>query len=113
MKPLVLFDGHCALCNRSVRWLIQHDSKRQLQFLSQEDPQFDFLLKERHLTRPSGDSLMVLDQQTWYTYSDAVFRALRYVDSPWNTLSLGRFIPKIIRNPLYRIIARYRYRIFG
>ncbi len=113
MKPLVLFDGHCALCHRSVRWLIKHDSKRQLQFLSQEDPQFEILLSEKRLPKPTGESLMLLDHETWYIYSDAVFQTLRYVDSPWNFLAVGRFVPKLFRNTLYRIIARYRYRILG
>ncbi|MBU3675720.1 MAG: DUF393 domain-containing protein [Chitinophagaceae bacterium] len=113
MKPLVLFDGHCALCHRSVRWLINHDSKRQLQFLSQENPLFETLLKQYNTTRPDGNSLLVLDHGIWYTHSNAVLQALRYVDSPWNALRVFRFIPSIVRNALYRIVARFRYRMFG
>lgn len=113
MNPIVLYDGHCALCHRSVRFLIRHDSRKRLLFLAQEDPLVETLLEKNRLTRPQGDSLQVLHHGKILTQSDAVFYALQFIDSPWHILGFGCYIPGFIRNSLYRLIARYRYRWFG
>ena len=113
MNPIVLYDGHCALCHRSVRFLVRHDSRKRLLFLAQNDPLAHALLGEHQHTRPPYNSIVVWHQATLLTHSDAVFYALQFIDSPWNILAYGCYIPRIIRNSIYRLVAKNRYRWFG
>jgi predicted DCC family thiol-disulfide oxidoreductase YuxK len=113
MGPILLFDGHCALCHRSVRWLIAHDSKAQLRFAPQSSKQVTQLLQQLRLPLPTSNSLWLLHQNKLYEYSDAVLYASSFLNAPWRYLALLRFIPKSLRNILYRWVAKNRYRWFG
>jgi len=113
MGPILFFDGHCALCHRSVRWLIAHDSKAQLRFAPQTNKQVAKLLQQLGLALPTSNSLWLLHQNKLYEYSDAVLYSLPFLKAPWRYLVVLRFIPKAFRDIVYRWVAKNRYRWFG
>lgn len=60
------------------------------------------------------DSIIFLERGIFYTESDAVLHISRYLKQPWRAMGyLGYLMPRFLRNPLYRFIARNRYRWFG
>lgn len=113
MKPIVIYDGHCVLCNRAVLWLIRRDTHKKLRFISRESPLLKHLLENSKTPIPLSDSLWLYNPPHLYEYSDAVLHAVRVLPSPWRFLSYLRIIPRLLRNSLYRIVATHRYRWFG
>lgn len=62
---------------------------------------------------PCGRNLL-LEGGAGYTDTDAIVRILRSVGSGWSVVAaLLSIVPRFIRNPLYRWVARRRYRLFG
>lgn len=110
--PVLLFDGECTLCNRSVQTLIRLDPDALFRLASLQSDTGRQLLRE--YDGPSeGRSIVLIKAGTVYTESDAVLRTLRQLPGPIRMLWGLRFIPRPWRDALYRFVARNRYRWFG
>ncbi|MCY4524513.1 MAG: DCC1-like thiol-disulfide oxidoreductase family protein [Halobacteriovoraceae bacterium] len=109
-KKIVFFDGICLLCNKLVLFLLKMDKKRQLSFSPLQGETFRQLIPQK---KPTLDSLVFYRQQKVYHRSEAVIRILVTVSPPLKFLLLFLWIPQIIRDIPYRMIAHTRYRIFG
>ncbi|MGA2168423.1 MAG: DCC1-like thiol-disulfide oxidoreductase family protein [Terracidiphilus sp.] len=122
-RLLVIFDGHCGLCNRSVRWFLARDRRDRLRFAPYESPKVAGVLA-RHgigaLEPVVGPStvLVVLDlgspAERLLIRSDGVLTILRELPGPWPAVAtvLG-WVPRAVRDLGYRLIARWRHRIWG
>jgi predicted DCC family thiol-disulfide oxidoreductase YuxK len=62
---------------------------------------------------PGQWSMIYFDENGMHDQSDASLEVYRRLGLPWSVLSLLRWIPRSIRNPMYRVLARNRYRWFG
>lgn len=113
MGPILLYDGHCALCHRSVRWLIAHDPAAQLRFVPQTNKHVAQLLQQHGVHIPTSNSLWLLNQNKLYEYSDAVIYTFPFLKTPWHFLYILRYIPKSLRDTVYRWVAKNRSRWFG
>jgi predicted DCC family thiol-disulfide oxidoreductase YuxK len=122
-RLVVVFDGHCGLCNRTVRWAIRRDRRDRLRFVASESTVATELLA-RHGINPadakSGPAtiLVVLNfgdpAERVLARSDAVLALQGELPRPWPAVAtiLG-WIPRPLRDLGYRLIARWRYRIWG
>lgn len=111
-KPLILFDGVCNLCAWAVRFIIARDPGERFQFASLQSP------LGRQLTATYGlatdpESVVLIDAGRCYTESDAALRIARSLRAPWPVFGLALWVPRWLRDPLYKVVARNRYRIFG
>jgi predicted DCC family thiol-disulfide oxidoreductase YuxK len=112
-KTIVFFDGFCNLCSGSVSFILKYEKEEYLYFASLQS---DFVKKnfpELDSDQKDTESVVLYENGTVYKYSDAALRISRYLKFPLNYLYFFRFIPRIIRDKIYKLIARYRYRIFG
>ncbi len=121
-RLLMVYDGHCGLCNGWVRWLLRHDRRDRLRFAASVSPAVAQLLaRHADLLEPNGTPKMVLvfrnplqiNEQMWLRFAGGLI-LLRELPPPWPTVAmvLGR-IPVFLANPAYRLIARWRYCIWG
>jgi len=111
---ILLFDGHCLLCDGFVRWLMKRDPHARLRFASLQSSTGRDLLAAYHLPAGFADSVVAVYQGRARLRSDAVLQALSVLGGPWWLLAaLGRLIPRPLREAAYRFIARRRYRWFG
>jgi predicted DCC family thiol-disulfide oxidoreductase YuxK len=120
---LVVYDGHCGLCNRSVRWFLHRDRRDRMRFVASDSPHVAGLL-ERHAiggadfaTGPAS-ILVVKDaggrEERVLVRSRAVLAMLRELPQPWPALAtILRLLPRPILDLAYRLISRWRYRIWG
>lgn len=111
-KAIVLFDGHCNLCNRSVQFILARDARAYFQFASLQSAKGQELLLAHGLSQPP-DSIVLVEAEQAYVESGAALRIARGLAWPWKLLAVFLVIPAFIRNPIYRFIARNRYRWFG
>ena len=111
--PILLFDGVCALCNHTVRFLIHRDPQSILRFVALESPLGQQILA-RHNAPLNPDGIILLANNTLYHRTDAFTRALSLLPKPWPAVaSILRLIPRFLKEFVYRQIARHRYSIFG
>ena len=110
--PVVLFDGVCNFCNAWVNFAIRNDKEKQLRFASLQSDT-GVRLKEKYSIRPGTDSVIVIDNEKVYTYSDAALRIAKYFRWPAKALYAFKIFPAFLRQPVYKWIARNRYKWFG
>ncbi len=113
---LVLFDGSCTLCNGFVQFLIARDPKGRFRFapLQGETGRRACTAVGLHLPGTvNPDSIVVIEDGTARVRSDAVLAIAARLPFPWSMLTLGKVLPRGLRDALYRIVARNRYRWFG
>lgn len=111
-RPIIFFDGVCAMCNGFVDLMLRVDSKQVFLFAPIQGE------TARELLPPIGEdpeqwSMVYLDERGIHDQSDASLEVYRRLGGLWAPLGWLRFVPRFVRNPVYRLIARNRYRLFG
>jgi predicted DCC family thiol-disulfide oxidoreductase YuxK len=112
-NPLVLFDGVCNLCNRSVQMILRHDHKARFRFASLQSPLGEKLRNDLGIDREKVDSVILVEGGRWYKESDAALRIANGLGGAWKAFGVFRLVPRPLRDAAYRLIARNRYRWFG
>lgn len=112
-RAIVVFDGVCALCNGWVDFLIERDARGRYRFAAMQTEAGRALLARHGLDPDDPVSFLLLDEQGAHTDTDAIVRVLAGLGGVWRVAAVGRFVPRFIRDPLYRLAARNRYRWFG
>ena len=115
-RPVILFDGVCNLCNSAVRWVIERDKEGRFDFASlQSDAARRELVKVMDTKEIDAlpDSIVLLDSDGVHIRSAAALRIVRGLGSRFALLRLGIVLPRPIRDVIYDLIARNRYRWFG
>lgn len=113
--PVVVFDGVCLLCSRWVHFLLKHDHAARYHFASMQSDSGRALLLAYGLDPDSPLSFLLVENGRGHTDSDAIARVLLGLDRRrWRWLSRTMLlVPRWLRDPPYRFVARHRYRIFG
>jgi predicted DCC family thiol-disulfide oxidoreductase YuxK len=112
MKRIILFDGLCNFCDQTVSFLISRDREDKFRFASLQSPAGIALQKQFNL---SGDidSVILIEDNKAFTHSEAAIRIAGALGGMWALLVVFGLIPAALRDPLYRLFARHRYRLFG
>jgi predicted DCC family thiol-disulfide oxidoreductase YuxK len=113
VRPIVLFDGACNLCNASVLFLIDRDPHARFRFAPLQSETGRRLLEKHRLTSPPVDSVVLIEGDRAWTESDAALRIARHLGGVWGVASLFKIVPRGLRDGLYRWVARHRYAWFG
>lgn len=112
-KKIVLFDGVCNLCSSSVQFILKRDKKNQFLFGSLQGKYGQDALQKFGLPQDEFNSFMLLEGGELYTKSSGALRMLKYLGGGWQLLYVFIIIPKFIRDAVYSVIAKNRYRWFG
>ena len=111
--PVILFDGVCNLCNSSVQFVIKHDTKKIFRFASLQSVAGEKLLTQYHLSKANYTSFILIVKGRAYTRSTAALKVAQKLSGAWKLLYVFIVIPPFIRNAVYDLIARNRYKWFG
>lgn len=112
-SSIILFDGVCNLCAWSVRFIIERDAGKRFQFASLQSSTGQRLLTDHGIGCDRMDSFVLIEDERAYMESSAALRVVRHLGGLWPSLYIGIILPRFIRDPLYRLIAKNRYRWFG
>ncbi|SFJ75463.1 thiol-disulfide oxidoreductase DCC family protein [Thermoflavimicrobium dichotomicum] len=110
---IILFDGVCHFCNGAVQFVIKRDKKGHFRFASLQSKVAQALFSAYQIQRPSLDSIVLIEDDRYYSESTAILRICRKMDGVWKGLYLFMLVPKPVRDVLYRWFAKRRYRFFG
>lgn len=110
---MLLFDGVCNLCSRSVGFIIRHDKAARFRFASLQSEAAQRLLARVSASGPLPDSMIVIDRGRLYARSDAALKLAEHLPFPLRACTVLRVIPRPVRDAAYRLMARNRYTLFG
>jgi predicted DCC family thiol-disulfide oxidoreductase YuxK len=110
---IILFDGVCVMCNGFVDFIVKKDNKKMLYFASQQGAFGINLMKEKCLQENVEESIVFIDDETVFLQSTAVLKISSYLGFPWNLLTAFYVVPVFLRDLVYMLIAKNRYRLFG
>lgn len=110
---IILFDGVCNLCNSSVNFIIENDSKNVFKFTSLQSEKGEQLLKKYDLFNKDIDSVILIENDKAFVKSDAALKIARTLGGKYKMIYGLIILPAFIRNFFYDIIAKNRYKWFG
>jgi predicted DCC family thiol-disulfide oxidoreductase YuxK len=112
-RAVIVFDGTCVLCNGWVDFLLRHDRYARYRFAAMQTPAGRALLTAHGLDPDDPASFLLVSKGHAYRDVDAIRRVLAGLGGAWQAAHALRWLPRRIGDPLYRLLARNRYRWFG
>lgn len=112
-NSIILFDGVCNLCHGGVIFLIKLDRQKKFKFAALQSEISQSILKHLEIQTIQMDSFILIDQQKYYTKSNAALRVFLKMGKAWSLVYFFIIIPKSIRDWIYDYIANHRYQWFG
>ena len=110
---IVLFDGICNLCNASVRFISKHDKNGKIQIASLQSEMAKELLSKMAIDTKKIDSIIFISDENIFFKSNAAIEIAKLLNGFPHYLKYVQFIPRAIRDIVYDMIAKNRYRLFG
>ena len=111
--PVILFDGACNLCNASVNYIIDHDPAARFRFASLQSEAGKAIAAEYGIDAQALSSMVLIEPGQAYLRSTATLRVYRQLKGPIRLLWLFILVPRPIRDAIYNLIAKRRYKWFG
>ena len=111
-KPVILFDGVCNLCTGSVQFILKRDQEKKFMFASLQSIYGQSLLKQFHLPATTFNSFILYQDGGIYTRSTAALKMFQQLKG-WKWVRIFWIVPKFIRDGVYNLVAKNRYKWFG
>lgn len=112
-SPIVFFDGVCNLCNSTVQFIIKKDTEKRFRFASLQGKNGQETLHRFNLPASDFHSFILLEGDNMYSRSTAVLRMLKLLGGGWKLFYGFIIVPKFIRDAVYNLVARNRYKWYG
>jgi len=111
--PILLFDGVCNLCNGAIQFVIPRDPGGTLRFAPLQSDLGETVRAAAGLSTDDLETVVLVDDGMAYTKSDAAIRVGEHLGGVYRLLSLGRLLPRGLRDRIYDFVAEHRYDWFG
>ncbi len=111
--PIVLFDAQCVLCSANAQFILTHDRARRFRLASMQGEVGAALFRANGMDPADPDTILLIEGSKVLRDSDAVLAIYSGLGWPWRIAAAAKAIPRAIRDPIYRWVARNRYRLFG
>jgi predicted DCC family thiol-disulfide oxidoreductase YuxK len=112
-KPIILFDGVCNLCNRAVQTVIKHDAEGKFLFASLQSEEGQHLSEQYQLPLNDFNSFVLIQDDKVYTRSTGALKVAKQLSGRWKFLYVFIIVPPFIRDAVYNLVSRNRYKWFG
>jgi predicted DCC family thiol-disulfide oxidoreductase YuxK len=114
--PVLLYDGVCGFCNKTVQMILDHDRRGTMRFAALQSD-YARSIVERHAELRSIDSVVFVENsdggERVFARSDAALKVAAYLGGFWKIFLVARILPRALRDYFYDLFARNRYRLFG
>ena len=116
-RPIIVFDGVCVLCTANARFVLKNDRAGRFRLAAMQDDAGAAIMRHAGLDPLDPTSFILLDPvsdggRVWMN-SDAVLHMWSQLGWPWRMGAVFRLVPRFVRDPIYKMIARNRYKWFG
>lgn len=110
-RPVVIFDGVCNFCDSAVNFAIDRDPKGALAFAASQSDAGRALMGRFGVE--SSETIYLVEGSRISDRSTAALRIARLLKFPWNLAAVFLVVPRPVRDAVYGLVARNRYRWFG
>ncbi|MCE3258412.1 MAG: hypothetical protein K0S12_53 [Bacteroidetes bacterium] len=111
-QPILLFDGECGFCNKSVQFFLKREKGKRMHFAPLQS-ETGKLLRNYFEIDEKIDSIILIKGHSAYIKSCAALRLTLYMRGAWPLMAAFLIIPPFLRNPVYSFVARHRMKLFG
>jgi predicted DCC family thiol-disulfide oxidoreductase YuxK len=112
-EHVVLFDGICNLCNRSVQYVIKNDPAGKFRFIPMQSVAGRSILTHYKKSHNNYDSFVYIQNGKWQEKSSAALKLSWQLRGGNKLFILFWLVPKFIRDLVYSLVAKNRYKWFG
>jgi len=112
-RPIIVFDAECLLCSANAQFVLKHDREGRFRLASMQSEAGAALFRRFGIDPADPETLILVQGERALRDSDAVLAIYAGLGGPWRAAALVRLVPRGLRDPLYRWVARNRYRWFG
>ena len=112
-RPIIVFDAECLLCSANAQFVLDHDRQGRFLLASMQGEAGSALYRRFGIDPADPDTLIVVEGDHARRDSDAILAIWAGLGWPWRAATVFRFVPRVFRDPVYRWVARHRYRLFG
>lgn len=113
IHPIIVFDAECVLCSANAQFVLRHDRDRRFRLASMQGAVGQALSRAHGIDPADPDTIIVVQGERVWRDSDAILTIYGGCGWPWRVASVARIVPRAVRDPIYRWVARNRYRWFG
>lgn len=110
---LILYDGVCKFCNRSINFILSRERNTKLTFAPLQSKLGQSILLDYKLPIDYTDSLLYVSKGQMSSHAEAAFKIAQFLKAPWRWLSFLSVLPMFITNFFYKLIAKHRYKLMG
>lgn len=115
--PVLLFDGVCNLCSRTVQFILDHERAPTMRFCSLQSETGRALLAQHGMlhvvAQADPDTMVFIEDGRAHDRSTGALRVAAHLKAPWRWGRVALVVPRFLRDLGYRFVARNRYRWFG
>jgi len=111
--PVMLYDGGCGLCAKSVRWILHHERDHAILFAPLQGTTAAAMRAKFPRIPEQLSSVVYYDGERVHLRSKAFLYITKHLRGPWRWLHAFRWWPAVLGDIGYRIVAALRYRMFG
>jgi predicted DCC family thiol-disulfide oxidoreductase YuxK len=112
-RPIIVFDAECLLCSANAQFVLDHDRHCRFLLASMQGDAGSALYRRFGIDPADPDTLIVVEGDRVRRDSDAILAIWAGLGWPWRAGAMFRLVPRLLRDPVYRWVARNRYRLFG
>jgi predicted DCC family thiol-disulfide oxidoreductase YuxK len=112
-RPIIVFDAECLLCSVNAQFVLNHDRRGRFLLASMQGEAGSALYRRFGIDPADPDTLIVVEGDRVRRDSDAILAIWAGLGWPWRAGAMFRVVPRLLRDPVYRWVARNRYRLFG
>ena len=111
--PVVLFDGVCNFCNGAVQFIIRHDPQAVFRFAAYQSSAGNELALRHGIDPVTLETFAIIVNDQAFVRSDAAIATAAQMGGLWRLAVVFKLVPRFLRDAVYGVIARNRYRWFG
>ena len=111
--PIVVFDGDCVLCSANARFILRRDRRRRFRLATMQGQAGAALMARFGIDPLDPETFILVEGERVRRNSDAALAIAEGLGWPWRALGVLRIVSRPVRDAVYRLVARNRYRWFG
>jgi predicted DCC family thiol-disulfide oxidoreductase YuxK len=111
--PIIVFDAACVLCSANAQFVLRRDRRKHFRLAPMQSDVGAALYRQFGIDPADPDTMVVITGDEALRDSDAVIAIWSGLGWPWRIMAVLWVVPRPLRDGLYRLVARNRYRLFG